>query len=117
MDDYTEADLHQIELQIKNGNFTWFINDDDKIYNQLTGWQTAHCPVNKATKYQQIDGNTFNLYEIYVHHGSSCARQDHDAATHLAAFDLLGTLDDLGTGEVAMYVPETKKLSIYKGAC
>ena len=69
MDKYTEDKLIQIEEQVTKGDFSWFLNDNDKIYNQLASWQEKYCPRNKAYGYLAFDSRDFNYYNVYQHKG------------------------------------------------
>lgn len=43
---YNEDDVRAIAEQIRAGNFTWFINHNDALWEQLDTWQTSQCNYN-----------------------------------------------------------------------
>lgn len=57
---YNEVDVTEISNALRDGNFSWFLNHRDALYEKLDGYKYQYCPPKKNTDdYVKITGIDF----------------------------------------------------------
>lgn len=56
---YQEPDIKRISQEVREGNYSWFLNHNEKISNQLRQWEWESC-LNKVKFYEERKVNDWN---------------------------------------------------------